>query len=84
MKYKLLLVSEPLEQDQIKGKRVSVVGSHVLNKKSEGTMDNSSKVNLSHDASNDKIMTTGAKLEADDEIMNQTKRSTQTIGNFER
>ena len=61
---------------------MSVVGSNVLFRKSDGPTDDSSKEYSSDDPSNDKIVTTGAKLEADDNVLNETKLPTQTIGNF--
>ena len=76
-----MLGSDSLQQDEMKSK-VSVVGSNVLFQKSDGPTDDSSKEDLSHDPSNDKIVTTGAKLEADEKVLNQTKLPTQTIGNF--
>lgn len=78
-----MIGSDSLQQDKIK-RRVSVLGSNVLFQKSDGPTDESSKEDLSHDSSNDKIVTTGAKLEAGDKLLNQTKLSTQTIGNCKR
>ena len=78
-----MLGSDSLQQDEIKSK-LSVVGSNVLFQKSDGPTDDSLEEHLSHDPSNDKIVTTGAKLEAVDKVLNQTKLPTQTIGNFKR
>ena len=78
-----MLGSDPVQQDE-RNSRVSVVRSNVLFQKSDGPTDDSSKEDLSHDPSNDKNVTTGAKLEAVDKVLNQTKLPTQTIGNFKR